>query len=164
MKRKSFRNWPCSIARSVDLMGDWWMLLIMREAFFGTTRFAEFQKALSIGRNILTERLNRLVNEGMFDRREYSTHPPRHEYLLTQQGRDFFPVVMAFAKWGDRWLDKGDGPPLVYRHQSCGGATSGILVCTDCGEPLDSLNVGVKPGPGLPEKMAAAFEHRTLKN
>jgi DNA-binding HxlR family transcriptional regulator len=160
MKRKSFAQWPCSIARSVDLMGDWWMLLIMREAYFGTTRFAAFQQSLSIGRNILTERLNRLVSEDMLERRAYSANPPRDEYLLTDKGRDFFPVVMAFAKWGDTWLDNGKGPPLLFRHLDCGAITSGALTCTDCGQPLHSSNVVGQPGPGLPANMAEAFLRR----
>jgi DNA-binding HxlR family transcriptional regulator len=160
MKRKSFAKWPCSIARSADIMGDWWMVLIMREAFFGTTRFSEFQQTLTIGRNILTERLNRLVEEGVFERRAYSETPPRHDYLMTEKGRDFFAVIMAFAKWGDKWLDKGKGPPLLFRHTDCGATTQGMLVCTECGEPLDSSNVTGLPGPGLPPLMAAAFAER----
>src|ERR1700740_370832 len=105
MKRTSFRNFPCSVARSVDFLGDWWTPLVLREAFLGTTRFEDFRSALSIGRNVLTQRLNRLVKEGIFDGRKYQDGPPRFEYVLTEKGEDLLDVIAALLRWGDRWLD-----------------------------------------------------------
>ena len=128
MKRTTFADWPCSVARTVDLIGDWWTPLVLREAFWGVRRFDDFQRSLGIGRNILTQRLGRLVDEGMLERRPYQEHPPRHEYVLTEKGRDFFPVIAALMRWGDRWLAGDDGPArraaphrLRPRHRGRGG-------------------------------------------
>src|SRR5947209_3973489 len=105
MKRTSFATWPCSIARTMDLLGDWWTPLVLREAFRGVRRFDEFERSLGIGRNILTQRLRRLVGEGLLERRKYQDGPARYEYRLTEKGRDFYPVLAAMIRWGDRWLD-----------------------------------------------------------
>jgi DNA-binding HxlR family transcriptional regulator len=89
----------------MDFLGDWWTPVVLREAFLGTSRFDDFQSALDIGRNVLTQRLNRLVQEGIMERHKYQDRPPRFEYRLTSKGRDFFDVVAAMLRWGDRWLD-----------------------------------------------------------
>jgi DNA-binding HxlR family transcriptional regulator len=136
MRRTSFRTWPCSIARTMDFLGDWWTPLVLREVFFGTTRFDELQKGLSIGRNVLTERLRRLVDEGMLERRQYQDRPPRYEYHLTEKGRDFYPVLLAMMRWGDRWLHGRKGPPILLRHGPCGALTRPELVCEHCRKPL----------------------------
>ena len=104
MKRTDTSGWPCTIARSADILGDHWNLLIIRQACLGTRRFDDFQSALGIGRNILTQRLTRLVDEGLLDRVEYQQNPPRYEYRLTDKGRDAYPILAAMAAWGDRWL------------------------------------------------------------
>ncbi|HVW32063.1 MAG TPA: helix-turn-helix domain-containing protein, partial [Acidimicrobiia bacterium] len=109
MKRTEFASWPCSIARSVDLLGDWWTPLVLREAFLGRRRFDDIQAALGIGRNVLTQRLRRLVEEGMLDRVRYQSKPDRYEYVLTEKGRDFYPVLAAMIAWGDRWLSGDEG-------------------------------------------------------
>src|SRR5436190_8958064 len=109
MKRTPFARWPCSVARAVDLLGDWWTPLVLRQAFYGVRRFDDFQESLGIGRNVLTQRLNRLVDEGLLERRLYCEHPPRSEYVLTEKGRDFWPVLAAMTTWGDKWLDGGAG-------------------------------------------------------
>ena len=137
MKRTPFSEWPCSIARSMDLLGDWWTPLVLRDAFFGVKRFDDFQRDLGIGRNILTQRLNRLVDEGLLERRPYQEHPPRHEYVLTAKGRDFMPVLLAMAAWGDRWLAGPEGPPVTFTHKDCGHVTHARVVCSHCGEPLE---------------------------
>lgn len=155
MRRTSFREWPCSIARSIDLLGDWWTPLVLREIFFGSTRFDEIQAGLSIGRNILTERLRRLTREGLLDRRAYQQRPPRYEYHLTEKGRDFFPVLVAIMRWGDRWLHGRAAAPLRLRHTSCGQLTHGELVCAHCREVLAHADVhaelpdGRAPSPAL---------------
>src|ERR671920_79401 len=104
MRRTSFTNWPCSIARAADLLGDGWTLLVLREAFYGQTRFEGFTDDLGIARNTLTDRLRRLVDAGLLERRQYQTDPVRHDYELTEQGRDFFGVLAALNAWGDKWL------------------------------------------------------------
>ncbi|MCU0271310.1 MAG: helix-turn-helix transcriptional regulator [Acidimicrobiales bacterium] len=135
MRRTSFAQWPCSVARTTDLLGDWWTPLVLRDACYGVRRFEDFQRRLGISRNILTERLNRLVDEGMLERVPYREHPLRHEYRLTDKGRDFFPVLAAMMRWGDRWLAP-DGPPVVLHHTTCDHDIDTEVVCGHCGEPL----------------------------
>ena len=157
MKRTPFRDWPCSVARSVDVLGDWWTPLVLREAFLGATRFEEFQSALSIGRNILTQRLGRLVSEGLLEKRQYQDRPKRYEYLLTEKGTDIFDVMLALLRWGDRWLDKGAGPPLLIRHTPCGHIGPAESACSKCGARLRWQDVEVEPGPGLTKELAKGF-------
>src|SRR6185369_2673631 len=95
MQRTSLADFHCSVARTVDVLGEWWTPLIVRDAFYGRTRFEEFQNSLGIARNVLAARLDRLVATGIMARRTYQEHPPRDEYVLTDQGRDFFPVIAA---------------------------------------------------------------------
>src|SRR6266851_10428989 len=102
MHRKSFGNMPCPIARSLEHVGEWWSILILRDALHGFTRFAEFQTSLGIAPNTLTRRLNALVEAGLLERRRYSEHPPRHEYVPTARGRDFRPVLVSLLAWGNK--------------------------------------------------------------
>ena len=95
MRRKSFGNMQCPIARSLERVGEWWSILILRDAFHGLTRFDQFQKSLGIAPNMLTRRLNGLVESGLLERRQYEERPPRHEYVLTERGRDFLPVIIS---------------------------------------------------------------------
>lgn len=153
MKRTPFSRWPCSVARTVDILGDWWTPLVLREAFYGVRRFDEFQGALRIGRNVLTQRLVRLVGEGLLERVQYSEHPPRFEYVLTGKGRDFWPVLAAMTAWGDRWLDDGEGPPVVLHHTVCDHDTTATVVCSHCREPLELEQVRNSLGPGYPDRL-----------
>ena len=155
MKRTSFADWPCSIARTVGVIGEWWTPLVLREACYGTTRFDDFQRALGIGRNVLTQRLVALVDAGILERVPYQERPPRHEYHLTDKGRDLFPVLAAVAAWGDRWLTADEGPPVVLHHQTCGHDTTARVVCDQCGDDLRLDDVTSKIGPGFPPR------HRT---
>ena len=150
MKRTPFGTWPCSIARAVDIVGDWWTPLVLREMFYGLKRFDEFERTLRIGRNILTQRLNRLVAEGLVERVPYQDKPLRHEYVLTEMGRDFFPVLAAMSRWGDRWLAP-EGAPVVFHH-TCGHTTHAEVVCAHCGDPLEMTDVQVSLGPGYPDR------------
>ena len=150
MKRTPFAKWPCSIARTVDLLGDWWTPLVLREAFYGTKRFDDFQRVLGIGRNVLTQRLNRLVSEQILERVPYHDRPVRYEYVLTDKGRELFPVLAAMITWGDRWLAPDAGPPVVLRHETCGHDTHAEVVCASCREPLDVADIEVRLGPGFP--------------
>jgi DNA-binding HxlR family transcriptional regulator len=160
MRRTSFAKWPCSIARTVDLIGDWWTPLVLREVFYGATRFEDLQRNLGIGRNVLTERLQRLVREGILERFQYQDRPARFEYRLTEKGRDFFPVLAAIWQWGDRWLAGDRGVPVTMRHTSCGKVTHPAVVCAECGEPLRAEDVRAELGPGFPAKLA---DHPTVR-
>ncbi len=154
MKRTSFARWPCSIARTVNLIGDWWTPLVLREAFYGTTRFEGMQQSLGIGRNVLTQRLQRLVREGVLQRCRYQEHPQRFEYRLSEKGRDLFQVLMVMMGWGDRWLQRGRGVPIQLRHVSCGHIVRPEVMCAECREPLRIDSVRAELGPGFPARLA----------
>jgi DNA-binding HxlR family transcriptional regulator len=149
----SFARWPCSVARVLDILGDAWTPLILREAFYGLRRFDEFQSGLGIPRNTLADRLRRLVDNGLFEKRIYQTEPRRYEYVLTEQGTDFFGVLTAMSAWGDRWLAGEEGPPVTFHHETCGHDSAVEVVCAGCGEPLKRADTTIKPGPGYPEKL-----------
>ncbi len=147
MERKSFAAMDCSVAQCLEVVGEWWSMLIVRDAFLGVTRFEQFQKRLGISRNILRERLGSLVEAGVFERVPYSEHPLRYDYRLTEKGRDLWPVVNAMREWGDRYAAPS-GPPLELVHRSCGQVTHAELVCAWCGERLTHRNVRAVPGEG----------------
>jgi DNA-binding HxlR family transcriptional regulator len=134
MKRKRFADMTCPIARSLDVVGEWWTLLIIRDALAGATRFDEFRKT-GIADNILSARLELLVREGILERRAYQEHPPRHEYLLTEKGRDLLPVIVALAKWGSSWTDAPGDPPRLI-HTRCGSEVGLDFHCPTCGEAV----------------------------
>ena len=150
VKRTDTSEWPCTIARSADILGDHWNLLIIRQACLGTRRFDDFQSALGIGRNILTQRLTRLVDEGVLTRVEYQANPARFEYRLTDKGRDAYPILAAMAAWGERWLTGPEGTPLVLHHTTCENDMQAVVVCSECDQPLDVRHVRAKAGPGYP--------------
>lgn len=133
----------------MDLLGDQWTLLVLREAFNGVRRFDRFQAELGIARNTLTERLDRLTGAGLLDRVRYQDRPPRYEYPLTAMGRDFFPALATIIRWGDRWLDDGAGPPALLRHLDCDQPTHAEVGCTHCGGALSVDRVLMEPGPGV---------------
>ena len=132
----------------MDLLGDQWTLLVMREAFMGVRRFDRFQAELGIARNTLTERLDRLTGAGLLDRVRYQDRPARYEYPLTDMGRDFFPVMAAIIRWGDQWLADPSGPPRLLRHLDCGHHTTAVVNCAQCGDAMTGHNVVMEPGPG----------------
>jgi DNA-binding HxlR family transcriptional regulator len=160
MKRISFARWSCSIARTVDLLGDPWTILVLREAFYGISRFDRFQSELGIARNTLTARLDALVKAGVLRKAEYQGDPVRHEYLLTDKGNDFYPVLAAMSTWGDRWLDTGKGSPITLHHKECGHDTEAKVVCGECAQPLTAEGVTHRMGPGYPRKLADRPEIR----
>jgi DNA-binding HxlR family transcriptional regulator len=149
MERKSFAAMDCSVAQCLEAVGEWWSMLIIRDAFLGVTRFEEFHRRLGISRNILHQRLSSLVDQGVLARIPYSEHPPRDDYELTPKGRDLWPVLTAMRQWGDQYAAP-NGPPVELVHRDCGSVTNAILTCQVCGERLDARNVKVVPGAGRP--------------
>jgi DNA-binding HxlR family transcriptional regulator len=135
MRRTSFADMDCSVARTLEIVGEWWTMLVIREAFNGVRRFDEFQGRLGIARNVLAARLQRLVDNGILERRLYQERPQRFEYRLTDKGRDLYPVLIALMGWGDRWMSGPEGPPVKLTHE-CGHAPDAAMVCTHCGEQL----------------------------
>jgi DNA-binding HxlR family transcriptional regulator len=127
VQRKSFGSMTCPIARSLERVGEWWSILILRDAFRGLTRFDQFQKSLDIAPNMLTRRLSALVESGLLERRAYSEHPPRYEYLLTERGRDFRPVLWALIAWGNRHFAP-EGPSVVVVDTKTGETADPVLV------------------------------------
>ena len=135
MSPADFAAMDCSIARTLDAIGDRWSLLIIRDAFYGVRRFDVFQKDLGVARNVLTDRLQKLVDKGVLERRQYEERPPRFEYRLTERGRDLVGVVLAMMRWGDRWTGEGDAPVSII-HTTCGHVTQPVVACSECGEEL----------------------------
>jgi DNA-binding HxlR family transcriptional regulator len=137
VRRTRFDDWPCPIARVTDLVGDWWTPLVMREAFYGRTRFDDFQEALGCSRAVLAQRLNRLVEEGLLVKVPYEDHPPRYDYRLTDKGRAFWDVLAAMWRWGSDWLWEEEGPPLVLVDRDTGEVVRPAVVDERTGEGLD---------------------------
>lgn len=150
----------CSVAQCLEVVGEWWSMLIVRDAFLGVTRFDQFQARLGIARNILNQRLTRLVDQGVFEKVAYSEHPPRFEYRLTPKGRDLWPVLTAMRQWGDHYAAP-DGPPLEVLHKACGEMVQAMMTCSHCGEPLTARDVRAMPGPGLADKSRFDFTARS---
>ncbi|MDR3650473.1 MAG: helix-turn-helix domain-containing protein [Acidimicrobiales bacterium] len=147
MERKSFADMDCSVAQCLEVVGEWWSMLVVRDAFLGVSRFDDFQRRLGISRNILQQRLGRLVDEGVLTRVRYSEHPPRYDYRLTDKGRDLWPVLTAMRQWGDKHAAPS-GPPLQVVHKGCGAIVDAVLVCASCGERLGPRDVDAVAGPG----------------
>jgi DNA-binding HxlR family transcriptional regulator len=138
----------CSIAQSLEVLGEWWTLLIVRDAFFGITRFDEFQSRLGIARNILSVRLDTLVEAGIMERHTYDARG-RSDYLLTEKGRALWPVMLALREWGDTWIAGEGNEPVQTVHAACGSPMTSQPVCSECGEPLRLEDLRAAPGPGL---------------
>lgn len=139
---------PCSVARTLSVIGDRWTLLILRDCFLQVRRFGDFQERLGIARPILADRLQKLVDNFVLTKVAYQERPVRYEYRLTPKGLDLYPVVMAIVHWGDVHMADKKGPPLLHRHKVCGEYFRPVQVCSECGDPLDPRQVTVKVGPG----------------
>lgn len=137
----------CSIAATLDVVGDRWTLLILRTIFRGQRRFARIHDELGIARNLLTDRLGRLVDSGVLERVPYQDRPTRHEYRLTAKGADLSPALIALMGWGDRWY-ASDGPPTILFHQECGHRLELDVRCPHCDKPLRPGQIASRPGPG----------------
>jgi DNA-binding HxlR family transcriptional regulator len=151
MQRKSLGSMPCPIARSLDRVGEWWSILIMRDALHGMTRFDQLQKSLGIAPNMLTRRLNALVEAGLLARRRYSEHPPRDEYVPTGRGRDFRPVLIALFAWGNRHFAP-EGPSVLLVDRKTGTAADPILVDRRTGRPISPADFAFVVGPAASER------------
>jgi DNA-binding HxlR family transcriptional regulator len=147
VERKSFRDMDCSVAQCLEVIGEWWTMLIVRDAFLGVKRFDTFQRRLGISRNVLQQRLENLVTAGVMERVAYSEHPVRYDYVLSPKGRDLWPVLNAMRQWGDTYAAP-HGAPLNLVHTVCQHQTVATPVCSHCGETLDSRNVRAVAGAG----------------
>ena len=143
-----------SVSRALALVGERWSLLILREAFFGVRRYGEFVRNLSIPRPTLSARLKTLVDAAVLERVRYATEPDRHEYRLTQAGRDLFPAIITLMRWGDNYLAGPDGPPILLRHKDCGEIADTYVACRHCGGDITVDNVSPEPGPAFRDRKA----------
>jgi DNA-binding HxlR family transcriptional regulator len=152
VERKSFSNMHCSVAQCLEVVGEWWSLLIVRDSFFGVTRFDDFQERLGISRNVLNQRLDHLVQAGVLVKVPYREHPPRHDYRLTDKGRDLWPVITTMRQWGDKHAAP-DGSPLQLIHKDCGEISHALLTCSTCGKTIGPKDVRAISGPGAVEPL-----------
>jgi DNA-binding HxlR family transcriptional regulator len=152
MLGNSYDDQLCSIARTLELIGERWTILIVRDAFLGIRRFDDLQRSLGIARNVLQNRLERLVEHGILERVRYQERPERFEYRLTEKGIDLWPVLVSLISWGDRHTAP-DGPPIILEHRDCGGRVSDRRICEKCGAFLGPRDVKARPGPA---RLAAA--------
>lgn len=141
MRWQQIGRLPCSVARALSVVGDRWTLLILRDAFLGARRFDHFAASLKLSPHLLSTRLQKLVDEGILERRAYQAQPVRYEYRLTDKGRDLYPVIASLVRWGDRWMSGSDGPPARLVHKTCGHRTTPELVCSECREALGPRDI-----------------------
>lgn len=154
MQRTSFNNMQCPIARSLERVGEWWSILILRDAFHGLTQFDQFHKSLGIAPTMLTRRLNTLVEAGLLERRRYSEHPPRDEYALTERGRDFRPVLWALLAWGNKHFAP-EGPSVLIVDAQTGKPADPILVDRNTGKIMTADGFRSVPGPAADARTRA---------
>jgi DNA-binding HxlR family transcriptional regulator len=148
MQRTPLGEMACSLARSLDVAGEWWTPLIVRDVWFGVRRFDQIQYDLGVSRKVLANRLDTLVGEGVVDRRPYQERPMRYEYVLTPKGRELMEAFFALIGWGDRWASDGAGPPMLLRHKPCGETVQAQVTCSACGKPMRAHETRIEPGPG----------------
>jgi DNA-binding HxlR family transcriptional regulator len=151
VQHKSLGHTPCPIARSLERVGEWWSILILRDAFNGASRFDDFQKSLGIAPNMLTRRLKTLVDSGLLEKRRYSDKPPRHEYVLTQKGRDFRPVLWSLIAWGNQYFAP-EGESVVIVDAATGERADPVLIDRRTGRLLQAPDFVVAAGPAATER------------
>lgn len=156
MQRTRFGDMACSIARTLDIIGEPWSPLILRDIYVGITRFDALQQDLGISSKVLTERLKWLVDNDVLQREAYSSRPPRHEYRLTTKGLELCDLLLVMVRWGDRWTAGEAGPPVLYRHHACGQISHVELHCAVCDKPMHAADIDVLPGPGAERPDASA--------
>ncbi len=162
MARDDFGEMHCSMARALDVIGDPWTPLVLRDVYLGLVRFDHIATDLGISRNLLTQRLAHLVDRGVLARRRYQDRPERYEYTLTESGRELVPVLMALTAWGDRWVGPEQGPPLRFRH-ACGQIIVPTVSCPACGEEISATDVTPIAGPGRRSAPGTALVGRQVE-
>jgi DNA-binding HxlR family transcriptional regulator len=167
---KEYERQDCSLARALELVGERWTLLVVRDAFLGVRRYRDFLAHLDIPRAVLAERLQTLTGAGVLERRRYQDSPPRDEYVLTDRGRELWAALYPLTRWGERHLAAPDGPRRIYAHVSCGAELDDAGACTACGHAVPPQDVEVRPGPGAkiglrddPVSRALRRPHRLLE-
>jgi DNA-binding HxlR family transcriptional regulator len=158
--RRRFQHENCAVARSLEILGDWWTLLVVREAFLGTRRFADFEQHLGISKNILTQRLAHLTKHGVLERVDAGVHGTRYEYVLTRMGKDLVTVLTALRQWGDRWVFGEGNEPLVVADRRTGRPIPRLRILDENGQPLGSRDMEVRLGPGASKKTLARLRSR----
>jgi DNA-binding HxlR family transcriptional regulator len=158
MQRKNFSHMQCPVARSLERVGEWWSILILRDAVYGLKRFDEFQKSLDIAPNMLTRRLNALVKSGLLKRQRYSDRPPRYEYVLTDRGRDFRPVLLALLAWGNKHFAP-EGASVLLADRDTGTVAEPVMVDRVSGRPMPGPGFSLVPGPAAGERMRQRLAH-----
>lgn len=149
MQRTQFADMACSIARTLDVIGEPWSPLILRDVYVGINRFDQIQADLGISRKVLTERLKWLAENDIVVRQEYSARPARYEYVLTGKGLELCNLLLVMVRWGDKWTAGEAGPPVLYRHHACGEISRVELRCSHCDQPMNAGDIDVEPGPGM---------------
>jgi DNA-binding HxlR family transcriptional regulator len=163
MKWKSLEEEPCSVARTVSVIGDRWTLLVLRDCFLRVRRFEDFQASLGVTRHVLADRLRKLVRHGVLRRAPYQARPKRYEYILTQKGLDLYPIVMAIVHWGDIHMVDERGRPRLYEHKTCGEMFDPVMTCSSCGQPVSAKEVHVHLGPGAGEAKEVASQSSRVR-
>ena len=148
MQRTQFGRMACSIARTLDVIGEPWSPLILRDVFAGIDRFDQIQADLGISRKVLAERLRWLADSGILERRQCPAGGSRHQYVLTAKGLELCDLLLVMVRWGDRWTAGEAGPPVLYRHHACGQISEADLTCANCHQPMRASDVDLLPGPG----------------
>ena len=170
MQWSELEDQACSVARTLSVIGDRWTLMILRDCFLRVRRFDDFQERLGIGRPILSDRLNKLVDAFVLTKVAYQTNPTRYEYRLTPKGLDLYPVIMSIVHWGDVHMAGKKGRPLLHQHLKCNHEFDPVMVCSECQELLEPREVRTAPGPGarhpqhMPVELAASLGRRSAKD
>ena len=156
MKRKRIGDSQCPIARGLERVGEWWSILILRDALHGFTRFDQFQESLGIAPNMLTRRLASLVKSGLLERRLYNQRPPRYEYVLTERGRDFRPVILALMAWGNRHFTP-EGKAVILVDARTGKPAEPVLTDRTTGKPVSDKDFVFRPGPAAKARIRERY-------
>ncbi|MBA3981381.1 MAG: transcriptional regulator [Alcanivorax sp.] len=147
MRWQDIDQHPCSVARTLAIIGDNWTLLVLRDCFLGVRRFDQFQQRLGVTRHVLSDRLRKLLDGGIVEKVAYQQRPLREEYRLTEKGRALYPVIVHLAQWGDKYLPHPLGAPVTRIHTHCGGVLEATLQCSHCGEAVEARDIHVEENP-----------------
>lgn len=152
MRWQDIDQQPCSLARTLAIIGDNWTLLVLRDCFLGVRRFDDFQQRLGVTRHVLSDRLRKLTEGGILEKVAYQERPTRHEYRLTCMGKELYPVIVHLAQWGDKHLADDRGAPLTRIHRQCGHKLEAQLQCGHCGETVTPKEIRVEENPAFTEQ------------